>query len=164
MNIEILDKSDFDSVNKIIELGYPNNIAYMTELLSWTCDPNWPIAGTIYQYFRNLGIKGVKNVLSTAETADYDWRYSLIIQIISSYDKETLNECIPNLKKWAAETGSEECDFEAIRVLTDNELIPESEIANIAKRNLFVYNVWIKETLEAAGKAIYSFPLKDHKL
>jgi lipopolysaccharide assembly outer membrane protein LptD (OstA) len=164
MNIKISDKCDQKAVNEIIAIGYPNNIQYMNELLSWTCDPNWPIAGSIYKYFIKLGKNEVHNVLKMAENDDFDWRYSLITQIISSYDEDAINECIEHLKKWASQTGSEECDFESIRVLTDRELIPASEIAKIAKRNLFVYNVWIKETLEAAGKAIYSFPFGDHKL
>lgn len=155
MSIIISDKSDQKSVNEIIEIGYPKNNVYMDELLSWTCDPNWPIAGSIYDYFIKLGKREVHRVLKLAEKADVDWRYFLITQLISSYDNEALIECVDSLKKWASQTGSEECDFECIRVLTDNELIPESEISKIAKRNLFVYNLWIKETLEASGKAIY---------
>lgn len=164
MKIEILDKGDQKSVNEIIEIGYPKNVEYVDQLLSWTCDPNWPIAGSIYEYFIELGKKEVRSVLKAAEKSDFDWRYSLITQLISSYDNETLKECVGSLKKWAAQTGSEECDFESIRVLTDKKLLPASEISKIAKRNLFVYNVWIKETLEASSKAIYSFPLSEHKL
>ena len=164
MTIEISNKSDQNAVNEIIAIGYPENIEYMGDLLSWTCDPNWPIAGSIYEYFRELGKLEAFRVLQVAETVDYDWRYSLITQIISLYNEEALCECVESLKKWASQTGSEECDFESLRILTDRELIPASEISKIAKRNLFVYNLWIKETLEAAGKAIYSFPLGDHKL
>lgn len=163
LTIKISDKCDQKSVNEIISIGYPKNIEYLDDLLSWTCDPNWPIARSIYDYFRRLGKVGVHHVLQVAEKADFDWRYSLITQLISLYDKEVLSECVESLKIWASQTGSNECDFESIRVLTDNELIPASEISKIAKRNLFVYNVWIKETLEAAGTAIYSFPLSDHK-
>ena len=164
MAIKILDKGDQQAVNEIIAIGYPGNVEYLDELLSWTCDPNWPIAGSIYEYFRKLGKLAVSSVLQVAEKADYDWRYSLITQVISSYDDEALRECVGSLKKWASQTGAAECDFESLRILTDRELIEAAEISKIAKRNLFVYNVWIKETLEAAGKAIYSFPLGDHKL
>ncbi|MBE0359135.1 MULTISPECIES: DUF5071 domain-containing protein [Pseudoalteromonas] len=164
MTNKILDKGDQAAVDEIITIGYPQNTEYLDELLSWTCDPNWPIAGPIYQYFIKLGKNEVERVLVAANKADNDWRYSLIIQIISCYDDETLNECVNDLKKWASATGSDECDFEAIRVLTDRELIPADEIAQIAKRNLFVYNIWIKETLEAANRALYSLPLAEHKL
>lgn len=164
MTIKILDKCDQQAVNKIIAIGYPGNEEYLDELLSWTCDSNWPVAGSIYEYFRKLGKLGVSRVLQTAENADYDWRYSLITQVISGYDDDALLECVGSLKKWATQTGAEECDFESLRILTDRDLIDAEEISKIAKRNLFVYNVWIKETLEATGKAIYSFPLVDHKL
>ncbi|PKM44006.1 MAG: hypothetical protein CVV05_14305 [Gammaproteobacteria bacterium HGW-Gammaproteobacteria-1] len=164
MTIKISDKGDQKAVDEIIAIGYPENMEYMGELLSWTCDPNWPIAGSIYEYFIMLGKLEVSSVLQVAEKADLDWRYSLITQVISSYDDEALVECVGSLKKWASQTGAEECDFESIRILTDRELIEASEISKIAKRNLFVYNVWIKETLDAAGKAIYLSPLGDHKL
>jgi len=164
MRIKITDKGDQKAVNDIIAIGYPENMEYIDELLSWTCDPNWQLAGSIYDYFRSLGKLEVSRVLQVAEKADYDWRYSLITQLISSYDDKALAECVGSLKKWASQTGSDECDFESLRILTDRALIEAAEIAKIAKRNLFVYNVWVKETLEAAGKAIYSFPLGDHHL
>jgi hypothetical protein len=164
MTIKISDKCDQTAVDEIIALGYPQNIKYMDELLSWTCDPNWPIAGSIYQYFIKLGEKEVHRIIEEANKPDYDWRYTLIIQIIASYDVKTLNKCIKSLTLWATQTGSEECDFESIRILTDHSLIPDAEIAKITKRNLFVYNVWIKETLEAGSRAIYSFPLGEHEL
>ncbi len=155
MTIKISDKTDQDAVNEIIAIGYPDNAEYITDLLSWTCDPNWPISGSICECIIMLGKHEVHSVLNLAEKADFDWRYCIIKQIISYYDKDVLNECVDSLKKWASQTGSEECDFESIRILTDHELISELEISKIAKRNLFVYNLWIKETLDAAGKAIY---------
>lgn len=164
MNLKIVDKFDQNAVNEITNMGYPDSIKYMGELLSWTCDPNWPIADSIYKYLISLGRLGVTSVLNTAEEADYDWRYSLITQVIASYNDETLIDCVEHLRKWATQPGTNECDFESLRILTDRELIEDIEIAEIAKRNLFVYNVWIKETLEAAGGAIHSFPLSDHKL
>lgn len=164
MKLKIKDKSDYDSVEKIINLGYPGNREYLVELLSWAEDPNWPIAGTIYEFFRKLGLHGVETVLGYARQTDADTRYNLIVQIISAYPPETLTACTDDLVRWAKQTGGEECDFEALRILCDHELIELPEIAKIAKRNLFVYNVWIRETLEAAGKAIYAEPLGKHHL
>lgn len=164
MTIKITNKGDQKAVDEIIAMGYPQNIEYMSELLCWTCDPNWPVAGSIYEYFRKLGKLEVRRVLQVAEENDVDWRYTLITQIIASYDKQTLAECVDSLKKWAFQTGSGECDFESIHILTDRELIPACEISKIAKRNLFVYNVWINETLEAAVKAVYTLPLDEHNL
>lgn len=117
MTIKISGKSDQEAVDKIIAIGYPKNIKYIGKLLSWTADPNWPIACSIYQYFITLGKQEVSSVLLMAEKADYDWRYSVITQIISSYEDDVLAECIENLKIWASQTGSEECDFESIRIL-----------------------------------------------
>ncbi|MFK7161193.1 DUF5071 domain-containing protein [Marinospirillum sp. MEB164] len=162
--IEIQDKSDQQAVDAILALGYPENKPYIETLLAWTCDPNWPIAGSIYAYLSQLGKQEVASVLRLADQVDHDWRYSLITQLIAGYDDETLAECVTSLKRWAAQTGSQECDFEALRLLAERALIDPAEIAAIAKRNLFVYNLWIKETLDAAGQAIYAFPLRDHHL
>ena len=63
MTIKISDKGDQEAVNKIIAIGYPENVQYMLELLSWTADPNWPIASSIYDYFIKLGKLEVFNVV-----------------------------------------------------------------------------------------------------
>ena len=164
MHLQISSKSDLASVNKIIALGYPENQTCLDHLLSWTCDPNWPVAAPIYQYFLALGKAEVQRVLALANRCDQDWRYSLITALIAHYDDEVLAECVESLRHWASETGAKECDFESIRILTDRELIPAEEIAEIVKRNLFVYNVWIKETLSASERAVYSLPLGSHTL
>lgn len=160
----IKDKSDCENVNKIIAMGYPENEQYLDELLSWTCDPNWPVAGSIYEYFRELGKKEVIRVMNTAGQADQDWRYSLLMNIISHYDDETLRECVDWLRSWAKQPGSDECDFESLRILAERKLVEPEEISHIARRNLFVYNLYIKETMAIAEEAIYQFPLSDHTL
>lgn len=161
----IHDKTDYESVEKIIAMGYPNNEGHLDELLSWTADPNWPIAGKIYEYFVSLGKKEVSRVLKVASTdADFWWKYTLITQIISAYDDETLLECVDWLKSCARNPGTEECDIEALRVLVTRKLIGEEEISKIARRNLFVYNMYIKETLEITESSIYKYPLSEHTL
>nr|WP_086939174.1 DUF5071 domain-containing protein [Thaumasiovibrio occultus] len=162
--MSISNKCDDRAVEDIIAQGYPANSNRLDELLEWTCDPNWPIAGKIYDYFIALGQKEVQRVLHVASKADMDWRYSLITQIIAHYDDNTLKSCTAHLQQWAKLTSSESCDIESIRILTAKALIPAEEIAEIARRNLFVYNVHIRETLEAAEQAIYSLPLRDHTL
>lgn len=160
----ISDKSDQKSVDQILAMGYPENIGYLDKLLAWTCDPNWPVAASIYQYFLQLGQCEVPRVLQLASTVDEDWRYVIITNIIAFYDKHSLELCAEKLTFWARQTGSGECDFESLRILSDNNLIADELISKIARRNLFVYNLWIKETFEAAGASIYKFPLQDHTL
>ena len=162
--IEIEDKSDQSAVDQIIAMGYPQNLPYLDQLLEWTCDPNWPIAASIFQYFVQLGKQEVRRVLNVAHKADYDWRYTLIIQIIADYDKETLASCTEFLVSWARQTGSDECDIESLRILYENALVEQVVLARIVRRNLFVYNLWIKETFDAAGDAIYQLPLGEHHL
>ncbi|MFT5133171.1 MAG: hypothetical protein ACI9SC_001640 [Gammaproteobacteria bacterium] len=106
--MRIVDKGDQESVDRIIAIGYPDNIEYLDNLLAWTCDPNWPIAGSIYKYFVELGKKEVRRVLKVASNADSNWRYSIIIQIIQSYDLDTLKDCAEALTIWAKQTGSDE--------------------------------------------------------
>ncbi len=162
----INSKHDNESVEKIISIGYPENKEYLDELLSWTADPNWPIAGNIYDYFVALGENEVSRVLNLAgkDTTDFWWKYNLITQVISAYDDETVTACVNWLKFCAGQPGTEECDIEALRILASRSLIGEEEISRIARRNLFVYNMHIKETLEIAEAAIYKFPLSEHTL
>ncbi len=161
----IKDKSDIKAVEDIIAIGYPENTPYLDELLSWTCDPNWPIAGKIYDYFVTLGkneVARVKNVASSE--GDFWWRYNIINNIMVYYDNDTIAECVDWLTSCARQPGTEECDIAALRLLAERKLVDDKEIAKIAKRNLFVYNMYIKETLEIAEGAIYKYPLSEHTL
>jgi Domain of unknown function (DUF5071) len=161
----IKDKCDTEGVEKIIALGYPANKPYLDDLLSFTCDPNWPVAGPIHKYFRSLGKKEVERVKNTASNADsLWWRYSIIEQIMSHYDDDTIKECTDWLKWHASQAATEECDIVALRILAERKLIGDREISKITKRNLFVYNLYIKETLEIAESSINKFPLSEHTL
>jgi len=157
-------KSDYKAVEKIIAIGYPKNKPYLDELLEWTCDPNWPIAGRIYQYFVTLGINEVERVMMVARNADLSWRSSIILQIISSYDDEALKACTGWLKIYAREPASDGCDIEALRILAERKLITDMEIVEIARKNLYIYNMCIKETLDIAQGSINQFPYKEHTL
>lgn len=162
MTKKITDKADYAAVDDIIALGYPKNSRYLDHLLEWTADPNWPIAEAIYRYFIELGVLEQPRVIKLAQQVDVDWRYALIVQLIAQYDDKAIQPCVASLVGWAKEMGSEECDIESLRILTSRKLLPAAQIAQIAHRNLFVYNLWIKETMEAAESAIYALPLRDH--
>jgi hypothetical protein len=130
LNRVINNKSDDESVDKINSMGYPDNEEYLNELLIWTADPNWPNAGTIYIYFISLGKRVVTRVLNLADkhTTDLWWKYTLLVQIISFYDDETLSICIDWLKSWAKSPGAEGCEIEALSVLVERKLIGHEEI------------------------------------
>ena len=147
----ITDKGDIESVNSLIQLGYPDNVEYLDELLSWTCDPNWPIAAEIYDYFVKLGMNEVGRVLKLADQVDGDWRYSLITNLIAYYDDRTLEECVSYLISWSKQVGNDESDIESIRVLYDKSLLDSGDVKKIAKRNEKIYKLWIEETLSACG-------------
>lgn len=144
----IRDKCDQDSVDSIINQGYPVNSEALDELLSWTCDPNWPIAASIYGYFVRLGEKEVQRVLSLADRADESWRYSLITNLIAQYSDAIVEMCTDHLQRWAKQPGSDECDFESLRVLSERKLLSDAEIKEIAHKNVQTYQLWIEETLQ----------------
>ena len=162
----IKDKSDIESVKAIISIGYPENQKYLEELLDWTADPNWPIASEICQYFVSLGKNEALRVISFAmrETTDLWWKSNLITCLIAYYDDQAIKECIPWLVIVAGQACSEECEIEALKILASRKLISDAEISKIARRNLFVYNMYIKETLDIAESSIYQFPLPEHTL
>lgn len=161
----IKDKSDIETVEQIIAVGYPHNISYLDELLSRTCDPNWPVAGKIYQYFISLGVSEVERVKNiTSGDTDYWWRHSIPVQIIACYDNATFERFTDGLISIARQADSEEYDIGALRILSERNLVSDHEMAKRAKRNLFAYNLYIKETLNVAENAINKSPLSEHTL
>ena len=144
----IKDKFDVDTIEKIIALGYPNNSEQLDELLDWTADPNWPVASPIYSYFIKLGKAEAERVIKLASRVDEDWRYSIITYIISFYDKEALACCTEKLLAWARQPGSQECDFESLRILKSQQLVDESKLNKIAANNINTYQIWLNETKE----------------
>ncbi len=162
--LTIADKSDSKTVQTIIAMGYPQNRDYLPQLLDWTADPNWPIAGAIYDYFRQLDEAAAALVFKTAQAVDHDWRYSLLTQIITRYPKPLLEKHTDYLRTWARQPGSEECDFTALALLVEHQLLPAEELLAISRRNLYVYNLWIKETLEASAALFNSQPFGEHTL
>ena len=190
-DFQIHNKSDQEHVDQIIQLGYPQNIEYLDELLAWTADPNWPVASSIYNYLRGLGTKESARVFQLADRVDFEWRYSILLNIIFEYNDLVLQTHSNYLIKWAQTVDSEECDFEALRILSERSIVPAKEVLEIfrtnllrynrkianllrektegqltdaERRKLFVWNLYIKETMIATEKAVYSFPLKEHRL
>lgn len=134
MNVK--HKSDYDGVNAIINLAYPDNKPHLMELLSWTCDPNWPVAADIYVYFRELGEQGVSYVLGLNYGEDFDWKYNVIVQIIAAYDQASLALCKSWLIDTAKSSQAEDCDIEALRILAQHKLIEESELQKIVQQKI----------------------------
>lgn len=162
--IEINDKTDEESVQKIIDIGYPENKQYLDQLLVWTADPNWPIAGSIYQYFRQLGDHEANRVVNTAIHADDSWRYALITQLISDYDLQESEYARDWLKLWASNPGSDECDIAALDALVEQDAIDQEDLLKITRKNLFYYNTMIVETMRLMHIGLHSKPFKDHTL
>ncbi|WP_307118665.1 Mov34/MPN/PAD-1 family protein [Sphingomonas kyeonggiensis] len=48
-------KSDVEMVPLLAEAGYPAVAPYLDDLLGWTHDPNWPIAGPMAEWLATLG-------------------------------------------------------------------------------------------------------------
>lgn len=140
----IKDKYDIESVEKIINMGYPNNESYLDELLSWACDPNWPVAAKIYDYFIKLGKNGVEKVKSVLLLKyDYPCNYSLITQIIDRYPPDVLEECTTVLKLMANQAASDECDLVSLQILAENKLISFNEIKEIGLKTRVAYESYI---------------------
>ncbi|MEN7547007.1 DUF5071 domain-containing protein [Rapidithrix thailandica] len=152
--MKIVDKHDTETVEKIIAIGYPENKEYLEELLSWTADPNWPVAMVIYEYLIELGDEIAIHIINLAHQVDNDWKSWLLSLLIHRYDANKLEQVRSWLKIWASSPGSEGCDIQALEILAEQKAIPEEEIIKIARKNLFYYNGKVRDTYNILEKAL----------
>ncbi len=141
--LEIKDKHDFDSVERIIALGHPENKGYLDEMLSWSIDRNWPIASRIHQYFVDLGVREVERVKNFLLNIDLDARYDLLLELVGKYDLSVLEYLKKDLIYWANSPGSRECEIISLEILVENNLIDREELKNIFQKNVGVYRNYI---------------------
>jgi hypothetical protein len=52
--IQIKDKFDTESAERIVHIGYPKNADYITDMLFWCCFPNDPVFQVTYPYINSL--------------------------------------------------------------------------------------------------------------
>ncbi|MBY9007578.1 MAG: DUF5071 domain-containing protein [Candidatus Lokiarchaeota archaeon] len=83
-------KSDFESVDKIIKLGYPKIKPILPELLNWMQDGNWPIYRTLAPFLSSIGIEIIPEIKNILQSEDYIWQYWCLVGIVEVIGKKAI--------------------------------------------------------------------------
>lgn len=115
------DKSDLESVDKIIILGYPKIRPILPQLLEWIQDMNWPVAQKIAPFLASIGNDIIPEIKKILQTEDYIWQYYCLLEIVSKLDKDgilLLEEELKHLRDFpSVEEKSEDLDEIATEIL-----------------------------------------------
>ena len=115
------DKSDLESVDNIIILGYPKIRPILPQLLEWIQDMNWPVAQKIAPFLASIGNDIIPEIKKILQTDDYIWQYNCLLEIVSKLDKDgilLLEEELKHLRDFlSVEEKSEDLDEIATEIL-----------------------------------------------
>ncbi|MEM1354850.1 MAG: DUF5071 domain-containing protein [Planctomycetota bacterium] len=75
-------KSDFESVNNLLALGYPEIAPLLPDLLEWLQDGNWPISNIISEFLTTIPEHTAPLIWNVLRGDDYVWKYWCISQLI----------------------------------------------------------------------------------
>ena len=78
-----LDKSDLINTRALLALGYPALAPYLSELLEWLQDGNWPISRPIGKFLLTIPQAVAPFIQEVLEGDDHPWKYWCIVRLIS---------------------------------------------------------------------------------
>lgn len=81
------NKDDFESVNKLKNLGFNEFSDHIEELLKWIQDMNWPISKEIADILSKYTNQIEDNIIEILRTDDDIWKYWCIQELLL-YSKE----------------------------------------------------------------------------
>ncbi|MBN9216763.1 MAG: DUF5071 domain-containing protein [Mesorhizobium sp.] len=93
------NKHDLDAIIAIQEAGYPAIAPILDELMEWTADGNWPVAGPLARFLSTLGEPVVDPILRVLRGDDPTFKYSCLVGIVSALPIETLRALESDLRR-----------------------------------------------------------------
>ena len=110
------DKHDHERVEAVFALGYPAIASIVPQLLSWTQDPNWPVAVPLAKILASIGAPIVTDIAGILAGTDGGWKYACINTIIKRMPKIAAAQLTPQLERLAIAP-------------TDNDRLEEVDLA-----------------------------------
>ena len=107
------DKFDVGSVRAIARAGYPAIAPILDDLLDWTADGNWPVAGPLADYLITVGEPLVAPVSRVLRGNDGSQKHSCIRLIVSRLPLETLGKVAEDLHRLAEHPSEDDRREEA---------------------------------------------------
>jgi Domain of unknown function (DUF5071) len=93
------NKHDIEHVQALIELGYPGVAPILPNLLEWTQDPNWPVAGPLGEFLASIGDPIVKHVADILRGGDGGWKYTCIHFVVRNMRLEIAAQLTSSLDR-----------------------------------------------------------------
>lgn len=76
------DKHDLAAVSAVEKAAYPAVAPILDDLLAWTADGNWPVAGPLARFLSSLGDPIVEPVMHVLAGNDSTWKYFCLDLIV----------------------------------------------------------------------------------
>jgi len=118
------DKSTWEyEALRIVNLGYPAVAEHLPELLVWLQDMNWPGAKIIAEFLFSIGSPLIPHVSEVMNGNDEDWKYWILIELVSRWDRELVIQLEPELMRMACRRyDADDLDLLALKILAKNQL------------------------------------------
>lgn len=128
------------------QIGYPRVKNIMPDLLVWLQDINWPVAMDIAELFVSIGKPALPLIKGVLLSDDYIWKSWIMQYVISSWNKELINDLKDELLRVAQEVDIYEyTDIEAMKILMMHRYKEAKSILSSKKSYISTY---IKELNE----------------
>ena len=106
-------KSDLESANAIVALGYPEVAPVLSELMVWMQDINWPVAQVFAPFLASIGTPLVPYVRDVLRTDDTIWKQCILYDIVQE-SKSIFHKVKSDIIRMAS-TESVDEDSESLR-------------------------------------------------
>ena len=102
------DRCDEDLLPLIAKAGYPAIAPILDDLMAWTADPNWPIAGPLIDYLATLGEPMVEPIRRVLRSDDDCHKFVCLRRIVRGLPRAlqlTLRDDLSELARVPRESG-----------------------------------------------------------
>lgn len=107
------DKFDVAAVRALEDAGYPAIAPILDELLAWTADSNWPVAGPLADFLITLGDPVVAPLARIMRGTDGSQKEHTIRLVVNRLPLEVLAKLEPELRQLAQHPSVDDVREEA---------------------------------------------------
>lgn len=79
-----VDKYDTENAERLVALGFPAVGPVLSEILQWTQDNNWPVAGVFAPFLACIGVPLAPHIKPILRQNDEGWKYSVLVAIVAN--------------------------------------------------------------------------------
>ena len=91
-------KQDFESVEAIVEVGYPRVAPILPDLLEWVRDTNWPVARPLSKFLVAVGQPIIPHISAVLRGTDGCWKASCLLGIVADLPNSAVEDLRPELE------------------------------------------------------------------